>query len=147
MVGFRFDLSAPHIVVPVRITGAQRVRWLNLILDTGSTSTVIDELVALRLGYNLESAPTVSVTTVSGTSQASIIAVRQIFALGIVVDEFPVLVMPLPTQLRADGLLGLDFLKRRNLFCNFDKGILLTLPFSRSFLHRLTLSAQIFAAL
>jgi hypothetical protein len=34
MVGFRFDLSAPHIVVPVRITGAQRVRWLNLILDT-----------------------------------------------------------------------------------------------------------------
>ena len=45
MDGFRFDLSAPHIVVPVRITGAQRVRWLNLILDTGSTSTVIDELV------------------------------------------------------------------------------------------------------
>jgi hypothetical protein len=34
MDGFRFDLSAPHIVVPVRITGAQRVRWLNLILDT-----------------------------------------------------------------------------------------------------------------
>jgi predicted aspartyl protease len=147
MVGFRFDLSAPHIVVPVRITGAQRVCWLNLILDTGSTSTVIDELVALRLGYNLESAPTVSVTTVSGTSQASIIAVRQIFALGIAVDEFPVLVMPLPTQLRADGLLGLDFLRRRNLFCNFDKGILLTLPFSRSFLHRLALSAQIFSAL
>jgi hypothetical protein len=41
----------------------------------------------------------------------------------------------------------LDFLKRRNLFCNFDKGILLTLPFSRSFLHCLALSAQIFAAL
>jgi hypothetical protein len=87
------------------------------------------------------------VTTVSGTSQASIIAVRQIFALGISVDEFSVLVMPLPTQLRADGLLGLDFLKRRNLLCNFDKGILLTLPFSRNFLHRLALSAQIFSAL
>jgi len=109
MIGFRFDLNAPHIVVPVRITGAQRVRWVNLILDTGSTSTVIDELVAFRLGYTLESAPTVSVTTVSGTSQASIIVARQIFALGMTVDEFPVLVMPLPAQLRADGLLGLDF--------------------------------------
>ncbi|MCS3919150.1 retropepsin-like aspartic protease [Fervidibacter sacchari] len=147
MIGFRFDLNAPHIVVPVRITGAQRVRWVNLILDTGSTSTVIDELVAFRLGYTLESAPTVSVTTVSGTSQASIIVARQIFALGMTVDEFPVLVMPLPAQLRADGLLGLDFLRRRNLFCNFEKGILLTLPFSRSFLHRLAISAQIFPAL
>ena len=147
MIEFRFDLNAPHIVVPVRITGAQRVRWVNLILDTGSTSTVIDELVAFRLGYNLESAPTVSVTTVSGTSQASIIVARQIFALGMTVDEFPVLVMPLPTQLRSDGLLGLDFLRLRNLFCNFEKGILLTLPFSRSFLHRLAISAQIFPAL
>jgi len=147
MDGFRFDLSAPHIVVPVRITGMQRVRWVNLVLDTGSTSTVIDELVAFRLGYNLESAPTVSVTTVSGTSQASIIVARQIFALGMTVDEFPVLVMPLPTQLRADGLLGLDFLRRRNLFCNFEKGILLTLPFSRGFLHRLAIFAQIFPAL
>ena len=147
MIGFRFDLNAPHIVVPVRITGAQRVRWVNLILDTGSTSTVIDELVAFRLGYTLESAPTVSVTTVSGTSQASIIVARQIFALGMTVDEFPVLVMPLPAQLRADGLLGLDFLRRRNLFCNFEKGILLTLPFSRSFLHRLAISAQILPAL
>jgi len=147
MIGFRFDLNAPHIVVPVRITGAQRVRWVNLILDTGSTSTVIDELVAFRLGYTLESAPTVSVTTVSGTSQASIIVARQIFALGMTVDEFPVLVMPLPAQLRADGLLGLDFLRLRNLFCNFEKGILLTLPFSRSFLHRLAISAQIFPAL
>jgi hypothetical protein len=36
MVGFRFDLSAPHIVVPVRITGAQRVEWLGFALDTGS---------------------------------------------------------------------------------------------------------------
>ena len=147
MDGFRFDLNAPHIVVPVRITGVQRMRWVNLILDTGSTSTVIDELVALRLGYNLESAPTVSVTTVSGTSQASIIAARQIFALGMTVEEFPVLVMPLPEQLRADGLLGLDFLRRRNLFCNFEKGILLTLPFVRNFLHRCQLVTHLFSAL
>jgi hypothetical protein len=41
----------------------------------------------------------------------------------------------------------LDTGSSRIVFCNFDKGILLTLPFSRSFLHRLALSAQIFAAL
>jgi len=108
---------------------------------------VLSELAAIRLGYDLLSTPTVRIVTASGIAEARLIFLRQIFALGMTVDEFPVLVMPLPTQLRADGLLGLDFLRRRNLFCNFEKGILLTLPFSRNLTHRFALSAQIFAAL
>ena len=143
----RFDPTATFVRAPVRIVGLNGVEWLGMALDTGSDRTVLGELAAIRLGYDLLSAPTVRIVTASGVAEARLIRVRQIFALGIAVDEFPVLVMPLPTQLRADGLLGLDFLRRRNLFCNFDKGILLTLPFSRSLLHRLTLSAQIFAAL
>jgi hypothetical protein len=83
-------------------------------------------------------------TTVSGTTQASVIAIRQIFALGETVGDFQVLVLPLPIQLRADGLLGLDFLRRRNLFCNFHKGILLTLPFANQLWHRIVLSTQIY---
>ncbi len=143
----RFDPAATFIRIPVRIVGLRGVEWLGMALDTGSNRTVLSELAAIRLGYNLVSAPTVRIVTASGIAEAKLIFARQIFALGMTVEEFPVLVMPLPTQLRADGLLGLDFLKRRNLFCNFEKGILLTLPFSRSFLHRLVVSAQIFAAL
>ena len=143
----RFDPTATFIRIPVRIVGLQSVEWLGMALDTGSNRTVLSELAAIRLGYDLLSTPTVRIVTASGIAEARLIFLRQIFALGIAVDEFPVLVMPLPAQLRADGLLGLDFLRLRNLFCNFEKGILLTLPFSRSFLHRLAISAQIFPAL
>jgi len=143
----RFDPTATFIRIPVRIVGLQGVEWLGMALDTGSNRTVLSELAAIRLGYDLLSTPTVRIVTASGIAEARLIFLRQIFALGVTVDEFPVLVMPLPAQLRADGLLGLDFLRLRNLFCNFEKGILLTLPFSRSFLHRLAISAQIFPAL
>ena len=143
----RFDPTATFIRVPVRIVGLQGVEWLGMALDTGSNRTVLSELAAIRLGYDLVSAPTVHIVTASGIAEARLIFARQIFALGMTVDEFPVLVMPLPTRLRADGLLGLDFLRCRKLFCNFEKGILLTLPFSRNLMHRFALSAQIFAAL
>ncbi|MEJ7613617.1 MAG: retropepsin-like aspartic protease [Candidatus Fervidibacter sacchari] len=143
----RFDPTATFIRIPVRIVGLQGVEWLGMALDTGSNRTVLSELAAIRLGYDLLSTPTVRIVTASGIAEARLIFLRQIFALGMTVDEFPVLVMPLPTQLRADGLLGLDFLRLRNLFCNFEKGILLTLPFSHNLIHRFALSAQIFAAL
>ncbi|MCS7263480.1 MAG: retroviral-like aspartic protease family protein [Armatimonadetes bacterium] len=142
-----FDLTAPHIIVRVRLLGPRGVEWADLILDTGATHTVVDELITYRLGYDTLTAPKVSLATVSGTTQASVITVRQLFALGETVSEFEILAMPLPIQLRADGLLGLDFLRRRNLFCNFDKGLLLTLPFARNLLHRLTLTKQIFTSL
>jgi predicted aspartyl protease len=140
----RFNPNNPHIIVRARLFGPSGVEWVDLILDTGATHTIIDETVAFRLGYDLSSAPTVSLTTVSGTTQASVIAIRQIFALGETVGDFQVLALPLPIQLRADGLLGLDFLRRRNLFCNFHKGILLTLPFADQIWHRIVLSTQIY---
>jgi hypothetical protein len=139
----RFNPNNPHIIVRARLFGPSGVEWVDLILDTGATHTVIDETVAFRLGYDLSSAPTVSLTTVSGTTQASVIAVRQIFALCETVGDFQVLALPLPIQLRANGLLGLDFLRWRNLFCNFHKGILLTLPFANQLWHRIVLSTQI----
>jgi hypothetical protein len=139
----RFNPNNPHIIVRARLFGPSGVEWVDLILDTGATHTFIDETVAFRLGYDLSSAPTVSLTTVSGTTQASVIAVRQIFALGETVGDFQVLALPLPIQLRADGLLGLDFLRWRNLFCNFRRGILLTLPFANQLWHRIVLSTQI----
>ncbi len=146
MEAFRFNPSAPSIIVPARLLGPRGVRWVDLILDTGSTSTVIDELVAQRLGYKLEAVPSVQVTTASGIAQASVIPMRQLLALGETVTDLSVLAMPLPLQLRADGLLGLDFLRRRNLFCNFSRGILLTLPFAQNFGQRCLAAACLFSA-
>lgn len=143
----RFNLRVPHIVVRARLLGPRSTEWADLILDTGATHTVIDELIVYRLGYDPLIAPKVLLATVSGTAQASVIHIRQLFALGEVVNDFEVLAMPLPLQLHVDGLLGLDFLRRHNLFCNFDKGVLLTLPFTRNLLQRFIMMSQIFAQL
>lgn len=143
----RFDPKATFVRVPARIAGPRSVEWLGLALDTGSNRTVISEQVAFRIGCDLLTAPSVQIATASDITEARIVTLRQIFALGETVDEFQVLVMPLPAQLRADGLLGLDFLRRRNLFCNFNKGILLTLPFTRNLLHRFALTSHLFTAL
>jgi len=118
-----------------------------MVLDTGSSRTVLDERLLARAGYDLIAAPKATVATANSRVEAKIVTVRQISALGISADDFPVLAMPLSQPLGVDGLLGLDFLRRRNLFCNLEKGILLTLPFSRGFLQRLAIFAQIFPAL
>ena len=143
----RFDPTRPDVRFWARLLSPRGIVWCEMVLDTGSSRTVLDERLLARAGYDLIATPKVTVTTASGRVEAKVVTVRQISALGISADNFPVLAMPLSQPLGVDGLLGLDFLRRRNLFCNFDKGILLTLPFSRNFLHRLALSAQIFAAL
>jgi predicted aspartyl protease len=143
----RFDPTRPDVRFWARLLSPRGIVWCEMVLDTGSSRTVLDERLLARAGYDLIATPKVTVTTASGRVEAKVVTVRQISALGISADNFPVLAMPLSQPLGVDGLLGLDFLRRRNLFCNFDKGILLTLPFSRSFLHRLALSAQIFSAL
>jgi len=143
----RFDPTRPDVKFWVRLLGPRGIVWCEMVLDTGSSRTVLDERLLARAGYDLIAAPEVNVTTASGRVEAKVVKVWQISALGISADDFPVLAMPLSQPLGVDGLLGLDFLRRRNLFCNFEKGILLTLPFSRGFLHRLAISAQIFPAL
>ncbi len=147
MFWVRFDPTRPDVRFWARLLSPRGIVWCETVLDTGSSRTVLDERLLARAGYDLIATPKVTVTTASGRVEAKVVTVRQISALGISADNFPVLAMPLSQPLGVDGLLGLDFLRRRNLFCNFDKGILLTLPFSRSLLHRLALSAQIFSAL
>ncbi len=121
--------------------------WCEMVLDTGASRTTIDESVLLRLGYNLTETGSTFVATLTGVTKVKHVSVQQIDALGLTVRDFPVLAMPLVVPLRPEGSLGLDFLRQRSLFCNFLKGILLTLPFARNLLHRFTIATQLFANL
>lgn len=118
-----------------------------MVLDTGSSRTVVDEGVLVRMGYDLTTAPTRTVATASGITEFRLVSIQQIDALGVTFTNFTVLATPLLLPLRTEGLWGLDFLRCRNLFCNFDKGILLTLPFARNLMQRFSLSARLFAAM
>ncbi|MFN4180683.1 MAG: retropepsin-like aspartic protease [Armatimonadota bacterium] len=141
----RFNPKANDIRVWVRLLGPHGIAWCEMVLDTGSSRTVIDEGVLVRTGYDLTIAPTRTVATASGMTEVKLVSIQQIDALGLTFTNFTVLAMPLLLPLRTEGLL--DFLRHRNLFFNFDKGILLTLPFARNLMHRFSLSIRLFAAM
>ena len=147
MLWSRFDPTRADVRIWARLIGPRGAVWCEMVLDTGSSKTVVDERLLARMGYNLLEAQPIAIATAGGRTEASIGTVRQLVALGMEATNLPVLAMPLWQSLGVDGLLGMDFLRRRNLFCNFEKGILLTLPFSRSLIHLFSLSVQIFAAL
>ncbi len=143
----RFDPTRADVRIWARLIGPRGAVWCEMVLDTGSSKTVVDERLLARMGYNLLEGQSVVIATAGGRTEAIIVTVRQLAALGMEAINLPVLAMPLWQSLGVDGLLGLDFLRRRNLFCNFGKGILLTLPFARNFLHRCQLVTHLFAAL
>ena len=143
----RFDPKAPDIRIWVRLLGLRGAVWCEVVLDTGASRTTIDESVLLRLGYNLTETGSAVVATPTGLAEVKHVSVQQIDALGLTIRDFPVLAMLLVVPLRTEGLLGLDFLRQRSLFCNFLKGILFTLPFAQNLLHRFVIAKQSFANL
>ena len=68
----RFDPTTTFVRAPVRIVGLNGVEWLGMALDTGSNRTVLGELAAIRLGYDLLSAPTVRIVTASGVAEVKL---------------------------------------------------------------------------
>jgi len=80
---------------------------LDFIIDTGSTSTTVPVSAALRLGYDLESAPQRRVQTANGVLTSAVIQLRSLKLEGYVVPNLEVIVLPDATP----PLLGLNFLR------------------------------------
>jgi predicted aspartyl protease len=96
---------------------------LQLALDTGATSTLINIGMLVAIGYDpVLTAERVHVTTGSGVEFAPRVVVQRISALGQERLAFPVLGHTLPPSASVDGLLGLDFLRGLNLAINFRDG-------------------------
>jgi aspartyl protease family protein len=122
-MNFGFDGQQGLILVDVRVDGPVGSRYMRLALDTGATSTLInvDRLVAL--GYNPSTATDRSrIITGSGVESVARISVDRMAALGKERTGFVVVAHTLPATAGVDGLLGLDFLRERQLCLDFGKG-------------------------
>lgn len=86
---------------------------VRLLVDTGSSFTVLPTRVIESLGCNLRK-PLRSVATVgaSGIINAPMVAVPWFNCLGQRIDNFPLLAYTIPAAAFFDGLLGMDFLGR-----------------------------------
>ncbi len=82
-----------------------------LLVDTGSSYTVISRRILQDAGCDLAAAlRQTPITTAGGIIRAPIVAVDSLSGLGRSVTEYPVVALDLPVSAGADGLLGIDFL-------------------------------------
>jgi predicted aspartyl protease len=118
-----FDPSKGLIVVPTRLFGPSGDTVVRLALDTGATTSVVNQDVIVFLGYDPAIAPDrVQMTTGSSVEFVARIKLEKLQALGQERLDFPVLCHTLPPTATVDGLLGLDFFRGLELIIDFRLG-------------------------
>ena len=118
----------PHdglIIVPVTLGGPQREVVVELALDTGATTTVINQSALQYAGVRLDKeGKPAEITTGSGIASVLEVRLARIHALGKKKTDFSILCHTLPPSASVDGVLGLDFLRGQRLVIDFRAGLL-----------------------
>jgi len=103
--------------------GDAAVLSFDLLVDTGSTFTIIPVESLKILGYDISSSKeNVRLITGSGFILAPKIDVRWIQSLGCKFDSFPVVAHTLPPEMYFKGILGMDFLKKAKAIISTFQG-------------------------
>ncbi len=96
---------------------------LRLLVDTGSSYTVLPRLILERLGCNLQQPrQTTTIVTASAIVKMPIVAVSWFNCLGVRKENFSVVAMDLPMGSFTNGLLGIDFLRAEKAIIDIFKG-------------------------
>jgi predicted aspartyl protease len=122
----RSEAAEPE-VVPVRIYQGHlvvaegaigRLAGLKLLIDTGSTPSVVDAPIARKLGLGAQ--PT-TFTSFGRSMRGDIAAVEGLRIGPLVIGPAPALVVDLPRSggMRLDGIVGLDVLARRTFSIDY----------------------------
>jgi hypothetical protein len=118
-----FNAKHGPILVEAEVTGPVRSMTLQLILDTGATTTLLGETILIALGYDLTSvANRVPMTTGSLVTSVPEVILTRLTALGHHRFGFPALAYTLPATTAVHGLLGLDFLRDQVPTIDFRTG-------------------------
>ena len=122
-MSYPFDPRHGPILVKAEATGPARTLALQLILDTGATTSLLNDGVLSALGYDLTSVTNqVPMTTGSSVTVVPKVILTRLMALGRHRIGLPVLAHTLPVGALVDGLLGLDFLRDGSLTIDFRSG-------------------------
>jgi predicted aspartyl protease len=118
-----FNPKHGAILLEAEVAGPDRSMTLSLLLDTGATTSLINEAVLLTLGYDLADVTVrVRMTTGSSIQSVSKVILTRLTALGQHRFGFPVLGHTLPASASVSGLLGLDFFRDHVLTIDFQSG-------------------------
>jgi len=124
-----FIFNQRKIIVSAEIQGTVQERNFDFILDTGASKSIIDNNVAISLGFDLRKLENERLTTVGGGANSKILKLPKFSLFGKDIVNFEVNVMDIPSQILyfADGLIGMDFLLQfKNIKFDFDEKIIET---------------------
>jgi predicted aspartyl protease len=118
-----FRLGPGPIRVKAELTGPTGTAVLQLILDTGATTTLINTLSLIRVGFDPGQSTSKATVLTGGSPQIlPLVVVTRLSALGQHQFGLPVVAHSVPAAALADGLLGLDFLQNQVLTIDFRAG-------------------------
>ncbi len=122
-MSFPFNPKQGPILVKAEVTGPDRTLVLQLILDTGATTSLLSEAVLVALGYDLATVnDRVDMTTGTLVTSVPRVILTRLTSLGRHRFGFPVIAHTLPASAAVHGLLGLDFLRDGVLAIDFRTG-------------------------
>jgi predicted aspartyl protease len=120
-----FDATQGPIYVEAEVSGPTGRSSLRLLLDTGATTSLIDPIMLIAVGYDPDSSTDqVQVTMGGGSASVLRVVLNRLTALGQHRIGFSVLSHPLPPDAGVDGLLGLDFFRGSILTLDFRVGLI-----------------------
>ena len=121
-----FEPKGGPIFLVGEITGPVRTYTVRLILDTGATTSLINQRVLKAVGFDpvalASPADRMEMTTGSSVERISKVILTRLSALGQHRFGFSVVAHDLPPTANIDGLLGLDFFRNQILTVDFQKG-------------------------
>jgi len=105
------------------VSGKEGTRVVRLLVDTGSTYTILPNEVLSSIGLDpFASKERVRIVTGSGYLVVPQIKVQRFDCLGCKIEGFEVVGHTIPPESFVDGLLGMDFLTRVKAVIDTDKG-------------------------
>ena len=122
MKHYRLTVRNELLFTRAALKHQDRIRVVNLLLDSGSTYTILSWEVLLSLKRD----PATSLTrrpvmTAHGLLVLPEVEVDEFHSLGRLVQHFPVLAHTIPLGSQVDGLLGMNFLRRFETALNFKQ--------------------------
>lgn len=127
-----FDSTRRIIVIDAVATAADgRPADLAVLVDTGAGQTGFRRSTLIGLGIDVDRATqTIKVITASESLDVPVVNLPHLRVFGADFRNLPVLCLPLPPTVPADGVLGYDVLSRFRLFVNYRRGVLVVEPFN-----------------
>jgi predicted aspartyl protease len=120
---FAFQPGHGPILVDAEMTGPRGTLFLNLVLDTGATTSLINLTTAQSLGFDPDqSTHRIPMVTGSTIELVPVVVLTRLTVLGQHRFGFPVIAHALPARSAVDGLLGLDFFRNQSLTVDFRAG-------------------------